>query len=205
MCGKSTSLPFFLDEVEKYKKLNLIPNKIIIKSYFLKNSDSEGIAEEGSSEGLYKVLAIVSTGFAKKRKFFCPYFSFSLLFFKGLVADAYYLFIMNIVVIVLNSLYSNNHQTLFDSLIAGSVLLGAIVGLCILLYFHFLAHYNTISKTKGQLFFGFLGDKLGKKKMFIWTLIFMSIFSLASCFAFEVNNNSDYVFIWIIVTRFFLG
>lgn len=54
----------------------------------------------------------------------------------------------------------------------------------------------------GQLFFGFMADKMSRKKMFITTLALVICFAAASAFSFEINGQ-----VWMILAlfRFFLG
>eukprot|EP01091_Cochliopodium_minus_P015374 TRINITY_DN5456_c0_g1_i1.p1 TRINITY_DN5456_c0_g1~~TRINITY_DN5456_c0_g1_i1.p1 ORF type:complete len:391 (+),score=96.55 TRINITY_DN5456_c0_g1_i1:257-1429(+) len=102
----------------------------------------------------------------------------------GLCCDAYFLFQMNIIMVVFKDLYTNENITMYQSFIAGSILFGSIVG---------------------QLLFGYLGDKYGRLKMFVWTLIIMVALSLVSAFAFDTETENDSIYIWITIARFFLG
>jgi MFS transporter, PHS family, inorganic phosphate transporter len=125
--------------------------------------ESDSLLTKPKGKDLVKKLLIVST---------------------GLCCDAYFLFQMNIITVVLKSIYENRYITMYESLISGSILFGAIFG---------------------QLLFGFLGDKYGRLKMFVWTLVIMVFLCIVSSFAFDTQHQNDSLYVWIAISRFFLG
>ena len=127
------------------------------------NMEDEMLIAKPKGKELVKKLLIVST---------------------GLCCDAYFLFQMNIITVVLKSIYENRHITMYESMISGSILFGAIFG---------------------QLIFGYLGDKLGRLRMFVWTLLIMVVLSVISSFAFDTSKQNDSLYVWVAITRFFLG
>ncbi|ELP90746.1 inorganic phosphate transporter, putative [Entamoeba invadens IP1] len=97
----------------------------------------------------------------------------------GMLTDSYEVFLMNMVSVILSDIYG---KTSYSSTLTTTVLIGMALG---------------------QLIFGFLGDAIGRKPMFIVTAIFLIFFSVASAFVFPIIFAAPYVGLSII--RFFLG
>lgn len=108
----------------------------------------------------------------------------------GFFTDAYDLFGISLVTKLLGRIYfhvpgSKKPGTLppsFSSAINGVALVGTLAG---------------------QLFFGWLGDKLGRKKVYGLTLMLMCLASVASGLSFGSNPNS--VMVTLCFFRFWLG
>ena len=50
-----------------------------------------------------------------------------------------------------------------------------------------IASVNSIGMAVGAIFFGILADKIGRKKIFMWTLVLFSVCSGLSAFATTLN------------------
>ena len=101
---------------------------------------------------------------------------------KGFAIDAYDLFILNMILVILPILYEDyDLNTLFAPMLGTSVLMGNIVG---------------------QLMFGYLGDKFGRAKMFLITCFWMPVFLIGCSLAYRVNGNVQSIYIWLIIFRF---
>jgi len=98
----------------------------------------------------------------------------------GFFSDAYDLFIINIVMLILFDIYGGSSET--EAFISSAALAGAI---------------------GGQLIFGFLADRIGRKKGFVVTLSLVSFGALASSLSFHTATNSIYVSLCFF--RFLLG
>jgi len=98
----------------------------------------------------------------------------------GFGTDAYDLFVVNIILMILRDIYGNQS---WESFISSSVLSGAIIG---------------------QIVFGNLADKIGRKAMFLVTLTLMIIFSGLSAVPF-LFDGAKTVFIFLGLCRLFLG
>jgi PHS family inorganic phosphate transporter-like MFS transporter len=81
------------------------------------------------------------------------------------MTDAYDLFVIGIVMVILREIYGTN--LVAESTLATAVLVGA---------------------TLGQIFFGLLGDRIGRKKMFLVTLVIITSMAIACAFAFPPNE-----------------
>ena len=98
----------------------------------------------------------------------------------GMMTDAYEIFLMNICYAIIKTVYG---ETSYSSTLSCAVLIGMAVG---------------------QLLFGFLGDVIGKKTMFIITLMILIIFSILQAFAFElIAGQGPYIVLAVI--RLILG
>jgi len=95
------------------------------------------------------------------------------------MTDAYDLFVIGIVMVILREIYGTN--LLAESTLATAVLVGA---------------------TLGQLFFGLLGDRIGRKKMFIVTLSVITSMAIACSLAFPENES---IYISLGIFRTILG
>jgi PHS family inorganic phosphate transporter-like MFS transporter len=101
----------------------------------------------------------------------------------GFYTDAYDLFVISLVIPILAGLYSNgSFDPLLTGILGASALLGAAVG---------------------QLFFGVLGDRLGRKRVYAITLAVMAIAAVGSALSVPVGALSlvDVLILW----RFVLG
>eukprot|EP01125_Pyxidicula_operculata_P015475 TRINITY_DN5255_c0_g1_i2.p1 TRINITY_DN5255_c0_g1~~TRINITY_DN5255_c0_g1_i2.p1 ORF type:complete len:403 (+),score=38.50 TRINITY_DN5255_c0_g1_i2:137-1210(+) len=97
------------------------------------------------------------------------------------MTDAYDLFILGIVLVILNKLFPSDDSETASSFLAVSILVGTAIG---------------------QIIFGLTGDIIGRKKMFVITLAIVIIFALASAFAFPINGK---VWISLAIFRMILG
>jgi len=97
------------------------------------------------------------------------------------MTDAYDLFVMGMVLVIVNQLYPSPDKGLATTTISWTVLAGA---------------------TVGQLLFGLSGDRIGRKKMFVITLSLIIIFALSSAFSFKIAGH---IWISLCIFRFFLG
>ncbi|ELP92254.1 inorganic phosphate transporter, putative [Entamoeba invadens IP1] len=98
----------------------------------------------------------------------------------GMMTDAYEIFLMNICYVIIKTIYG---ETPYSSMLSSTVLLGMAMG---------------------QLMFGILGDAIGKKLMFITTLMILIVFSIAQAFSFEVPDDAG-PYIILATIRFVLG
>jgi PHS family inorganic phosphate transporter-like MFS transporter len=97
----------------------------------------------------------------------------------GFMTDAYDLFVIGIVMVILREIYGEDTQA--ESILATAVLVGA---------------------TLGQLFFGLMGDKIGRRKMFIVTLLIITIMAIACALSFP---NTSQIYISLGIFRTILG
>eukprot|EP00029_Vermamoeba_vermiformis_P008587 TRINITY_DN4068_c0_g1_i1.p1 TRINITY_DN4068_c0_g1~~TRINITY_DN4068_c0_g1_i1.p1 ORF type:complete len:416 (-),score=23.44 TRINITY_DN4068_c0_g1_i1:109-1209(-) len=97
----------------------------------------------------------------------------------GFMTDAYDLFVIGIVLVIIRRLYGEN--TTAEALLATAVLVGT---------------------TIGQLFFGIMGDKIGRRKMFFITLIIITVMAFLCAFAFPTNQ---YIYLTLGLFRTILG
>jgi PHS family inorganic phosphate transporter-like MFS transporter len=97
----------------------------------------------------------------------------------GFLTDAYDLFVIGIVMVIIRSQFGENVTA--ESILATSVLVGA---------------------TCGQIFFGIMGDRIGRKKMFVITLAVITSMAFLSAFAFPSNI---YIYIYLGIVRAILG
>ncbi|KAL6077107.1 Sugar transporter [Balamuthia mandrillaris] len=98
----------------------------------------------------------------------------------GFFSDAYDLFVINLVLVLLSTLYELTPSN--KSLISSAVLVGALCG---------------------QLLFGFLADKIGRKKGFVITLSLVISFTLIS--ACVVDTSLLPLYSLLAICRFLLG
>ena len=97
----------------------------------------------------------------------------------GMLTDAYEVFLMNLISIILAVEYP---KTSYASWLNVTILIGMALG---------------------QLLFGYLGDRIGRKPMFIITGIILIVFSFASGLIFPIIFEEPYISLSII--RFLLG
>lgn len=102
----------------------------------------------------------------------------------GFMTDAYDLFVIGIVMVILRKIYGEDTQA--ESVLATAVLVSNR-------FFVFRARIDLsqVGATLGQLFFGLMGDKIGRRKMFIVTLLIITVMAIACALAFP---NSSCVF-----------
>ncbi|KAF2076065.1 hypothetical protein CYY_002629 [Polysphondylium violaceum] len=99
----------------------------------------------------------------------------------GFLCDAYDLFVINLVLVILSSLYKENSSS--SSIVSTGALWGAVVG---------------------QLVFGFVADRVGRRIGFIITLTFIIVGAFGSCLSFNVNPNFN-IFAMLALWRCILG
>jgi PHS family inorganic phosphate transporter-like MFS transporter len=99
----------------------------------------------------------------------------------GFTADAYDLFIMNLVLVLLKYTYDNESDS-DSSILADAVLAGSVIG---------------------QLLFGILADRLGRRKGFIATLSLLTVGATLSACSFSLGSVG--VFGMLAFWRFILG
>jgi PHS family inorganic phosphate transporter-like MFS transporter len=88
----------------------------------------------------------------------------------GFFTDSYDLFVIGLIVPILQDLYYDGKMPALDkSFLTASSLVGTLLG---------------------QLLFGYLGDKLGRKKVYGITLIIMSVCAIGSAFSFTTPSMS---------------
>lgn len=97
----------------------------------------------------------------------------------GFMTDAYDLFVIGIVLVIIRRLYGEN--TTAEALLATAVLIGT---------------------TIGQLFFGIMGDKISRRKMFFITLIIITVMAFLCALAFPANQ---YIYLTLGLFRTILG
>ena len=98
----------------------------------------------------------------------------------SMMTDAYEIFLMNICFAIIKEIYG---EPGYASTLSSSVLIGMACG---------------------QVLFGVLADALGKKLMYICTMIILIIFSVLQAFSFEVYEGSG-PYIILAIVRFILG
>ncbi len=100
----------------------------------------------------------------------------------GFMTDAYDLFVMGIVIVIISTIYPENGTSIAKSAMGSSVIVGIIIG---------------------QIIFGILSDQMGRFKIFIITIMIIIIFAIMSAFSFEIFG----VGIWLSLSffRFLLG
>jgi PHS family inorganic phosphate transporter-like MFS transporter len=98
----------------------------------------------------------------------------------GFLTDAYDLFRINLVAKIMAELYPQN--TWDVSFITTMALVGSILG---------------------QITFGILADRVGRQKMFVTTLVFITIGAFAS--AFLTSNHTGNIYTQLGICRFILG
>lgn len=57
----------------------------------------------------------------------------------------------------------------------------------------------------GECVFGFLGDVFGREKIILLPLLFELVFTILSAVAVPVDGKFSAIFVWISVSRFFMG
>jgi len=100
----------------------------------------------------------------------------------GFMCDAYDLFVINLVIVILKTIHANEETTTAAGSISTAALWGAVAG---------------------QVVFGFLADKIGRRKGFIITLTLVVIGAIGS--AFSPDTSSLNVFVFLSIWRFILG
>jgi len=101
----------------------------------------------------------------------------------GFGSDAYNIFIMNVIILVLQSEYPNWDRVYF-SFITGSVIIGIVLG---------------------QVIFGRLADRFGRTQMFLVTMGIIALFSTTSAAAPEMGKHHIGLVYWLVISRFLLG
>lgn len=99
----------------------------------------------------------------------------------GFLSDAYDLFVISNVMLIMKKIY--NLTPVWSSFISSSALVGAIIG---------------------QLFFGILSDRLGRKFISIATIILVLLGCILSAFCFDGILGTS-IFLWLGISRFILG
>eukprot|EP01133_Synstelium_polycarpum_P007642 gene7642-8943_t len=100
----------------------------------------------------------------------------------GFLCDAYDLFVINLVLVILKTLYHESATS--ASIVSTAALWGAVVG---------------------QLVFGFLADRIGRRIGFIITLSFIIFGAFASMLSFNITSNGFNIFIMLAIWRTILG
>ena len=98
----------------------------------------------------------------------------------GMMTDAYEIFLMNICYAIIKEIYP---EPSYASTLSSTVLIGMACG---------------------QLLFGVLADAIGKKLMYICTMIILIIFSVLQAFSFDIYEGSG-PYIVLSIIRFILG
>ncbi|KAB1998664.1 hypothetical protein ES319_D12G105200v1 [Gossypium barbadense] len=108
----------------------------------------------------------------------------------GFFTDAYDLFSISLITKLLGRIYYSDELSKKPGTLPPHIVV-AVIG---------VAFCRTLA---GQLFFGWLGDKLGRKRVYGLTLMLMVIFSIASGLSFE--KSPDGVMATLCFFRFWLG
>eukprot|EP01121_Diplochlamys_sp_Union-15-3_P001450 TRINITY_DN11254_c0_g2_i1.p1 TRINITY_DN11254_c0_g2~~TRINITY_DN11254_c0_g2_i1.p1 ORF type:complete len:467 (-),score=73.57 TRINITY_DN11254_c0_g2_i1:89-1489(-) len=102
----------------------------------------------------------------------------------GFMMDAYDLFVIGLVLVILNKLHpppTKDELKLAETAITITALVGAAIG---------------------QLLFGFAGDRIGRRAMFVITLSTIIVFDICSALTFPIDGR---LWICLSIFRFFLG
>eukprot|EP00948_MAST-09A_sp_MAST-9A-sp1_P001726 g1726.t1 len=130
-----------------------------VRKIFVTDNDGEPLSPKNLFQNKWKSMMLAGIGF---------------------FADSYDLFVVNVVLKIMENLYTPTDTS--RSLVASAALIGAVMG---------------------QLIFGFFSDVLGRRIMFIATAAFVTFGAILSACAIE----NDYINIYtqISIARFFLG
>lgn len=100
----------------------------------------------------------------------------------GFMTDAYDLFVMGIVMVIITTISPENNTAVAKSFMGSSVILGIIIG---------------------QILFGVLSDQLGRFRIFIVTILIIIVFAIMSALSFSIFDIG--VWLTLGVFRFLLG
>lgn len=113
--------------------------------------------------------------------------SLSITFISGIgfLADSYDIFIISLSVEILAHLYfsSSSLPPIYDNFLKASSLIGTFLG---------------------QIIFGYLGDKLGRKRIYGFELLVVIVATTLSAFCFDLSSHIN-LFTMLILFRFILG
>ncbi|KYR02743.1 major facilitator superfamily protein [Tieghemostelium lacteum] len=99
----------------------------------------------------------------------------------GFLCDAYDLFVINLVLVILKTQYKENSGS--SSIVSTGALWGAVLG---------------------QLVFGFVADRVGRRIGFIITLSFIIVGAFGSCASFNISSGFN-IYVMLAIWRSILG
>jgi MFS family permease len=113
----------------------------------------------------------------------------------GFGTDAYIVFLMNILLLVL-TIEFDPVDPIYVELVATSVIVGIILGQII---------FGKLADRYKDHYLPLLNLRFGRTRMFMITMVMIALFSILSAAAPILDNTGKGTFIWLSVMRFFLG